>query len=153
MWPSDDAMKYYLKHNLIKGMKLKSKDVDNANLILGKPLASVRGKITALLMIKNMSQQITLRDIPELEEQMVNLYVDLFYVNDIPFLHTKSKEINYITIQKLDKRTTDKISKRLKNVISRYITRGITITDIFADNEFNNEVVKHLVLPAVTHLC
>ena len=153
MWPSDDAMKCYLKQNLIKGTNLKPKDVNNANLILGKPLASVRGKTMAPHMIKNKSQQIMLRDIPELEEQMVKLYVVLFYINRIPFLHTKSKGINYIIIQKLDKRTTCEISKRLKNVIPRYITRGITITDVFVDNEFNNEAYKQLVLPATLHIC
>ena len=85
-------------------------------------------------MIKNTSQQIMLRDIPELEERMVKLYVDIFYMNGISFLHMKLKPINYITIQKLDKRTSAEISKKLKNVISRYITRGITIIDVFADN-------------------
>ena len=73
---------------------------------------------------------------------MVKLYVDIFYVNDIPYLHTKSKEVNYIIIQKLDKRTSGEISKRPKNVISKYITRGIMITDVFADNEFNNKVYQ-----------
>ena len=89
-------------------------------------MASVRGKTTASLMIKNKSQQIMLRDIPELEEQMVELYVDLFYVNGIPFVHTKSKEINYITIQKLNKRTTGKISRRLKNVMEEWEANPIS---------------------------
>ena len=84
---------------------------------------------------------------------MVQLYVDIFYLNGIFFLHTKSKPINYITIHKIDKRTSAKISKKLKNVISRYITRGITITDVFADNEFNSEVYQQLVLPASLHIC
>ena len=53
MWPLDDAMKYYLKHNLIKGTDLSPRDVDNANLMLGKPLASVRGKTTAPSMVRN----------------------------------------------------------------------------------------------------
>ena len=83
MWPSDDAMKHYLKHDMVKGTSLSPKDVDKANLILGKPLASIKGKTTAPTMIKNTSQQIMLRDIPELEERMVKLYVDIFYVNGI----------------------------------------------------------------------
>ena len=54
---------------------------------------------------------------------MVKLYIDLFYVNGIPFLHTKLKNLNYITIQKLDKRTTSEIKKKLKNVITKYLSR------------------------------
>ena len=61
-------MKYYLKHDMVKGTSLSPKDVDKANLILGKPLESIKGKTTAPTMIKNTSQQIMLRDIPELEE-------------------------------------------------------------------------------------
>ena len=38
MWPSDDAMKYYLKHDMVKGTSLRPKDVDKANLILGNLL-------------------------------------------------------------------------------------------------------------------
>ena len=109
-------MKYYLEHDIIKGTSLSPKDVNKANLILGKPLVSIRRKPTAPTMIKNKSRQIMLRDIPELEERTVKLYVDIFYVNGIPFLHTKSKAVNYITIQKFDKRTSTEISKRLKNV-------------------------------------
>ena len=71
-----------------------------------------------------------LRDIPEFEERMVKLYV-----------------------QKLDRRTTGKISKKLESVISKYITRGITISDVFADNEFNNETYEQLVLPATLYIC
>ena len=94
-----------------------------------------------------------LRDIPELEERMVKLYIDILYVNGITFLHTKSKEANYITIQKLDRRTIGEVAKKLKSVIAKYITRGITITDVFADNEFNNEAYQQLVLPAALHIC
>ena len=51
MWPSDEAMKYYLKHDLIKGTDLSSSDIDNVNRILGKPLASVRGKTMGGAMV------------------------------------------------------------------------------------------------------
>ena len=55
MWPSDGAMKYYLKHNLIKGTDLTPKDIDNASTMLGRPSASIRGKTTVPSMVKNKS--------------------------------------------------------------------------------------------------
>ena len=94
-----------------------------------------------------------LQDIPGLKECMVKLHIDLFYVNGIPFLHTKSKNLNYITIQKIDSRTTSEIKKELKNVIMRYLSRVITITDVFADNEFNQDVYREMLLPATLHIC
>ena len=119
MWPSDEAMESYLRHGMIKNTELAPKDLDNAKMILGKADAPLKGKTTVASMTKDKSQQVMLQDIPGLKEIMVNLYIDLFYVNGIPFLHTKSKDLNYITIQKIDRRITSKIKKKLKNVIIR----------------------------------
>ena len=94
-----------------------------------------------------------LQDIPGLKKRMVKLYINLFYVNDIPFLHTKSKNINYITIQKIDRRTTGEVKKKLRNVDKRYLTRGITITDVFGDNKFNQDAYREMLLPTTLHIC
>ena len=98
MWPSDDAMKSYLRHGMIIDTELAPKDLDIAKKILGKGDAPLKGKTTVASMTKDKSQQKMLQDIPGLKERMVKLYIDLFYVNGIPFLRTKSKNLNYITI-------------------------------------------------------
>ena len=36
VWPSDEAMKSYLRHNMIRDTDLAPKDLDNAKEILGK---------------------------------------------------------------------------------------------------------------------
>ena len=146
-------MKTYLKHGMIKSKDLVPKDLDNAKDILGKPDGPLKGKTTAATMTRDKSQQVMLQDIPELKERMVKLYIDIFYVNGIIFLHTKSKNLNYITIQKLDRRTTSEIKKKLKYVIMKYLSRGITITDVFADNEFNQDAFREMLLPATLHIC
>ena len=56
------------------------------------------------------------------------------YVAD--FLHTKSEEVNYVTIHFLPDWKFNTISKKLKMVIKKYLTRGFTIIDVFGDNEF-----------------
>ena len=91
-------------------------------------------------MTKDKSQQIMLQDITGLKERMVKLYVDIFHVNGILFLHTKSKNLNYITIQKIDRRTTSEFKKKLKHVIMKDLSIGITITNVFADSEFNQDI-------------
>ena len=57
-----------------------------------------------------------------------------FYVKGIPFLHTKSKDLNYVTIQKLGRQTSAEIMKKLKNIVTKNFTRDITIADIFGNN-------------------
>ena len=44
MWPSDIALKQYLKHGKRKGTLLCPHNVDNASMILGKPIPVNRGK-------------------------------------------------------------------------------------------------------------
>ena len=78
MWPSDQAMKTYLRHGMIKDTNLEPKDLDNAKEILGRAEAPLKGKTTIASMTKDKSQQIILQDIPGLEERMVKLYIDLF---------------------------------------------------------------------------
>ena len=69
------------------------------------------------------------------------------------FLHTKSKEVNYVTIHYLPDRKFNTISKKLKIVIKKYLSRGFTITDVFGDNEFASEKYTNLLLPATLHIC
>ena len=88
MWPSDEAMKSFLRQGMIKDADFTPKDIDNAVEILGKPEATLKGKTTAASMTRDVSQQVMLHDIPGLKEHMVKLYIDLFYVNGVPFLHT-----------------------------------------------------------------
>ena len=93
-----------------------------------------------------------LHELGELLSRKIKLYVDIFFVNGIPFLHTKSKDIDFITIQKLTSRKGVKIRKQLKFVISKYLTRGFTITDVFCDNEFSRELYESIFLPITLHI-
>ena len=56
MWPSDEAMKSYLRHGMIRDTNLTAKDVDNAEEILGKPEATLKVKTTAASMMTDISR-------------------------------------------------------------------------------------------------
>ena len=75
------------------------------------------------------------------------------YINGNPYLHTKSKDINYITINRLQSRKSRDIRRKLKPVLKRYFTRGLTITDVFADNEFSSSEYETFFMPATLHIC
>ena len=75
------------------------------------------------------------------------------YVCGSTFLHTKSKDIDYITIHYLPDRKTSTIGKKLKLILKKYISRGFIVTDVFGDNEFNREKYRGLCLPANLHIC
>jgi hypothetical protein len=82
----------------------------------------------------------------------IQLFIDFFYVNKLPFLHTKSSKINFLSIQSGKTRSTASIKAGLDTVIDIYNARGFDITDIHGDNEFNIASLKQHLLPTATHI-
>jgi len=152
-WPSDDKLKAYMRQNLILNCKLCSADVDRANYIYGKAECLLQGKMTAPPQSSNDSQQLPLPNTITKERRRIKLYIDNFFVNGNTFLHTKSKDVNYITINKLNSRRKNDIKKKLRRILGMYATRGFIVTDVFADGEFDNEDYQELFLPATLHIC
>ena len=79
--------------------------------------------------------------------------MDIFYINGNAFIHTKSKTLNYITINKIKNRRKETILRRLRPIITLYLTKVFLITDIYADNEFDSEEYRELFLPTRMHRC
>ena len=70
------------------------------------------------------------------------------------FYTTKSKPLNYVTIQPLHQgRRFQHIVPKFKFVVSKYVTRGYRITDICTDNEFDSNEYSQVLLLANLHIC
>ena len=77
--------------------------------------------------------------------KLAELFIDFLYVNRMPFLHTKSKNINFLTIQYFGSRKVANIIKGLKEVLQLYTSRGFEVSTIHGDNEFNvHELIEAL---------
>ena len=113
----------------------------------------MKGKTTAPSQKRDASSQILLSDIKFNINKRIKLYIDIMYICGSFFLHTKSKDLNYITIHYLPDKKFSTITKKLKSVIKKYLSRGFTITDVFGDNEFGHDKYQDLFMPAILHLC
>ena len=83
----------------------------------------------------------------------IKLYLDILFINGDPYLHTKLKDLDYVTINRLDSREVRYIKKKLKRVILKYLSRGFIITDVFGDNEFHHDLYEDLFALAISHIC
>ena len=153
IWPSSSMTKKLIKNNLITDTGIAEGDFDIADEIFGKAPEQLKGKMTAPPQKKDNSTQILLHDVKIQINRRMKLYIDIMYVCRRSFLHTKSKDINYITIQYLPDRKSSTIAKKLKLVIRKYLSRGFTITDVFGDNEFSSEKYQSLLMPDMLHIC
>ena len=147
---ADSTLKKFIKNGLIDNCEISEKDVDRATEIYGisEPLA--RGKMISPTQQQRRSKQIP---VPDDVEKEVSLYVDIFYVNGNVFLHVKSKNMDYVSIEGLKNREANTMNEKLKKICNMYRKRGFTITDVYGDNKFNHQAYVDTVLPARLHIC
>ena len=77
----------------------------------------------------------------------VILHIDYFFVNKIPFLHTKSEGINLLTVQGGATRTKGAIIEGIKQVIGTYHSRGFRVRTIHGDGEFDMDDLREAISP------
>ena len=152
-WPSDKAFKRYIGENLVNNSRISTDDVDRAFRIYGKAEPLLRGKMVAPSQQQNNSLQVPLHKLLTERQKNIQLFIDIFFVNGIAFVHTKSKPLNFITIRKINNRKKGSILKVLRTITTMYLTRGFTISDVYADNEFDVDEYKTIFLPARLHIC
>ena len=153
LWPSNEALIRHIESGQIKECNISKSDILRADDIYGPATASLHGKLCKPKQVKNTSSQLPLPENLPNDSMRIKLYIDIFYVDGIPFLHTKSKDVNYITIQHLADRKEQTLVMKLSYVSNLYLKRGFTITDVFSDNEFSELSIKQLFLPANMHIC
>ena len=80
-------------------------------------------------------------------------YMDLFYVNGVPFIHIRSVKINFRSVQACVSRAKGKITKGLETVKKIYETRGFNITTYHGNNFFDIQVLRWLLLSGLLSIC
>jgi uncharacterized protein (UPF0332 family) len=134
--PSTADLAIWLDSKLIPHCPLHRQDILNAEDIFGPDEGILQGKTTQK---KATQVETTLTPLPPdiLERyRAVTLYVDIMYVNRIPFLVTISKHIKFGTVEVLPNRSNKTLLAGLKNVFRLYRQRGFQVTVVEADPEF-----------------
>ena len=151
-WPSDTTFQTIIQNNQLLNCKTTTDDITRAKTIYGPAIPLLKGK-----MIRQTPHKINILPIkipaPILQNYpSLQLYVDFFYVNKLPFLHTKSSSINFLTIQSGKNRTANSIIQGISKVIKVYHHRGFKIDAIHGDNEFDMDKLRESILPASLYI-
>ncbi len=78
--------------------------------------------------------------------RFIDLYADFFFVNGIPFMHTKSANINFLSIQHCTSRNATTVKSSLKFIKDKHESRGFVVAHLHADNEFNVDGLDEMLL-------
>ena len=120
--------------NMISNCPINIKDVDNAEKIFGRSMASLKGKST------RSKPKPVIRDDIQIPEEIYNknsnldLCIDVIYINRVAFLVSIDKQIKYRSIIHVKDQDTPEFFKSLDQILRLYNLAGFTITTIHADN-------------------
>ena len=147
-WPSMNFFKDILNNNYIKNSTITSTNVNNANSIFGPSLPLLKGHKTRKHPIQHKPLKTPLpMDIKE-RHRTLDLYIDFFFVNKLPLLHTKSQHISFITSQYTGNRGKSTIIKYMHRVLQMYRARGFEINFIHSDNKFHIQDLETEIAPS-----
>ena len=136
--PSQQQFLRILERNMIPNCPVTRRDAINAHLIFGPDIGSLKGKT-----VRESSAPVTpvLNDLPAetmLQYRDVTLTMDVFFVNKNMFLVTRSRHIQFTTVENIPNRDPTTLVKCIANVQKIYELRGFTIRHIIADGEFEH---------------
>ena len=72
------------------------------------------------------------------EDQNITFCIDVMFVNDITFLLTVSRHIDFVTAQYVPSKKCSGYIKPIEMVCNMYAKRGFVVTAILADPKFNH---------------
>ena len=143
--PTIRDLKNIITMNGIRDCDVTLEDIDTAEQIFGKDVASLKGKTVRQKVAPVVHNVVSIP--PELMKihHNIELCIDTLFVNGLPFLTTISKNIKYRTATFLETRTKDGYYKAIDEVFKLYNDAGFTIKIICADNEFKPifDAIKH----------
>ena len=135
-FPSMTDYKWILQSNQIEECPVSLEDAKVAEKIWGPNIAALKGKTTRS---KPEPVKTDIVQIPvqlRIEQKMVTISMDVFFVNKIPFLITLSRNICFTTVTHLSNRKIDTIFNEFKPIFIYYLQRGFQIMTVTADGEF-----------------
>jgi hypothetical protein len=134
--PSQATFLKILDRNLLPNCPITRRDAMNAELIFGPDIGSLKGKTVRKPSVPVLP---ILNDLPlEIMSQYrdVTLVGDIFFVNKIMFFVTRSRHIQFSTVETIVNRKPETIIKAFQNVFNIYRRRGFRITHLIVDGEY-----------------
>jgi hypothetical protein len=148
--PSYNDFISIIKNNMLPHTNITIKDVMHAKTIFGKELESLQGKTV------RKSPKAVITDYIEIPPDILEIHHDITLAADImnvdknQFLITTSRNIQFTTVEKLDTKETQSLTKGIVKVINLYKRRGMTVQTCLVDNEF--ECIRHSLMEMGVYL-
>ena len=133
-YPSVPDMKKMVSNGSIINCPTTVKDIDRAEIIYGKDIASLKGKTTSKKSAKVELSDINYDAIKQLKNNIV-LSTDNFFIRGLKFIITVNNQFKLITVKYLGDSKTSTILTAITSIVKLYASRDFKIDTIIMDGE------------------
>ena len=86
------------------------------------------------------------------QDKQITMYIEIFYVNIIPFFLSKTVELNFLSGIKIKSKSGRDITNAIERDRKKHEKRGFDITDIHGENEFNIQSLRDFLQTINLHI-
>ncbi|MGL6130279.1 MAG: hypothetical protein ACRCZ9_01525, partial [Fusobacteriaceae bacterium] len=151
-YPSLADFKWIIRSNQIKDCPVSVEDTEIATNIWGPDIAALKGKTTRKTPAHVTTDIVAVPASIRQLHRFVSIGIDVFFVNQTPFLLTLSRNICFTTVTHLTDRKAETIYKAFASTFTYYYQRGFQIMTVTADGEFKSIENHMLNLPGAPRL-
>ena len=134
--PTIQDLKAIIRMNTIANCPVTIPDVDLAEKIFGKDIASLKGRTTRHKPTPVVHNIVEIPSELMNSQRNVDLCFDTVFINGMPFLSTISKRIKYRTIEWVPEKTMEAYKNALRNIIRVYTNAGFKVSTLSCDREY-----------------
>ena len=135
-FPNTEDLRKAIKYNLIKDCPVTIEDIKVAETIYGKDIATLKGKTTRRTSKPVVNDYIEVPVGLKNLHRNVELCTDIMCVNQIPFLVTISKRMQYRTAWVMRSQKASDFRSSIDQVFRIYNAAGFQITTLHCDRQF-----------------
>jgi len=84
----------------------------------------------------------------EIYEKRVELHIDIFKFGSIHFIIIESSRVKYIDVESVTSQAMTSLVPIVQKVIKKHRLRGLEVTSVHIDNQFNNDEFEQGIQPA-----
>ena len=140
MMPTVKPLKRAILTNQIQNCPVTDKDCDVAIQIYSKDIASLKGKSTRGKPTLGVDDVVPIQRRLLYLHKNVHLFLDIMYINGLPFLMSISKHLYYHSATYLKDEKANTLYNAMDGIFNKYNNAGYKIKHISADNQFQSSL-------------
>ena len=135
-FPSDADFKGMVRGRMLRDCDITTRDITNAKAIFGPAPDATRGKTTRHSPMPARAHYASVSRLIRERNLDVDIIADLFFINGLAFLVTRSRRIRFVAAEVLADQFTHTMSAAMAQVVNLYKCFGFNVHTCFADGQF-----------------